>query len=97
MRALLAFTTQRIEDTIAGLRKSNSEYRLAEERHKELYEHIHPMIYRDRDITLAHCDRTEFREFLDHEFNIMAIQQEALYKQGWLDCVTILKKIGALA
>ena len=85
MRALLAFTTQRIEDTIAGLRKSNSEYRLAEERHKELYEHIHPMIYRDRDITLAHFDRMDFQEFL------------ALYKQGWLDCVTILKKIGALA
>ena len=97
MQALTAFTIQRIEDTIAELRRSNREYRLSEEKHTDLFQRIDPIIHRDGDTVLSARDRTEFREFLDHEFNIMAIQQEALYKQGWLDCVTILKKIGALA
>jgi len=90
------FVDNRLEEITANLRKTNGEYVKAFERYKELTGNVNDMIMRDKDILLAKCDRMDFREYLEKEFTIAAIEQQAIYKQGLRDCVAILKALGIL-
>jgi hypothetical protein len=33
---------------------------------------------------------------VQHEFTIAAIEQHAFYRQGWLDCAEMLKRLGVM-
>ncbi|WP_040196795.1 hypothetical protein [Candidatus Soleaferrea massiliensis] len=90
------FLDSRIEAIIRDLRKTNSEYAFAAERSKELYLNIEPVIHRERDITLCAADRLDFQEYFKQAFIVTAIEQQALYRQGYLDCVGLLSKLGIL-
>ena len=69
-----------------NLRKINSEYALAAEKSRILYDKIDPVINECNDL----------KEFLDHEFTKAALTQQQLYKQGYLDCVNLLKMLGLI-
>ena len=90
------FVNNRLKDIVANLRKTNGEYAKAAERQNELIENVNDIIMRDRDILLMECDRLDFQEYFEKEFTISAIEQQAIYKQGLRDCVTILKNLGVL-
>lgn len=90
------YLDSRIEEIAQNLRKTNSEYALAMEKGKELMENIDPIIHSERGITISAGDCLDFQEFLKQEFTSTAIIQQELYKQGYLDCVKLLKMLGVL-
>ena len=90
------FLDGRIEEIAQNLLKTNSEYALAVEKSKDLMENIDPIIHREREITISAGDCLDVQEFLEHEFTSTAIMQQELYKQGYIDCVKLLKMLGAL-
>lgn len=90
------FLDNRIEEIAQELLKINGEYALAVEKSKELMENIDPIIHCEEEITISAGDCLDFQEFLDHEFTANAIMQQALYNQGYIDCVKLLKMLGVL-
>lgn len=95
-QAILGFIEDRIESIAGTLRKTNGEYAQAVKMRKELHEKINPIITSKKQLTLDKCDFADFQEFLQQEFIIAAIEQPAFYKQGYLDCVDLLKRLGVL-
>ncbi len=87
----------RIEEIAQDLKKANSEYALAAEKSKELMENIDPILRCDKDIIISAGDCLDFQEYLGHEFACAAVLQQELYKQGYLDCVRLLKTLGVIA
>lgn len=90
------YLDSRIEEIAQDLRKTNSEYALAMKKCKELIKQIDPMLHSEGGIALTAGDCLNFQEFLKHEFTSTAIMQQELYKQGYLDCVELLKMLGIL-
>ena len=90
------FLNSRIEEIIQNLKQTNGEYALAVEQNKNLMESIDPIISRDRDIAISAGDCMNFRDFLNEEFTQTAILQKELYRQGYLDCVKLLKTLQIL-
>lgn len=92
------FLDGRIEEIAQDLRKTNAEYALAVDKLKRLYENINPIIIStNEELTITHGDCLDFKELLDEELTSTAIMQQALYKQGYLDCVKLLRMLGVLA
>ena len=91
------FISGRIDDISQDLRKTNTEYALATDKLTRLYENIHPIITStSEELTISRGDCIEFQQFLNEELTSDAIIQQALYKQGYLDCVQLLKMLGVL-
>ena len=95
-QAIIGFTEDRIEAIAGTFRKTNGEYAQAVKMREELYEKIDPIITSEKQLTLNQCDFADFKDFLQQEFIIAAIEQPAFYKQGFLDCVNLLKRLGVL-
>ncbi len=90
------YLNSKIEETVANLRKNNSEYALAAEKEKILLENINPILCRDRGVTISAGDCADMRDCLEQEFVQTAIMQQGLYKQGYLDCVKLLRTLGVI-
>ena len=90
------FIDDRMEEIAANLRKTNGKYALAVKMSKELMQKLDPIITSEKELTLYECDFLDFQEYLEHEFTIAAIEQAAFYRQGYLDCVDLLKELGVL-
>ena len=91
------FIESRIEEISQALRKENGRYALAEENSKLLYDHIDPIIQNQGGLTISAGDCENFREYFDKEFEVIAIMQKELYRQGCLDGVRLLVMLGLLA
>ena len=87
------FLDSRIDDIIKNLRETNGEYAIAVEKCKGLHENIDPIVYREEDITISGGDCMDFKGLFEHEFNMTAIMQQELYKQGYVDCIKLLKML----
>ncbi len=90
------FLCNRIEKTELDLRANNARYALLEERNRILSDNIEPIMSGDRDITISGGDRLDFREFFDNETDMNGLLRAAAYKQGYFDCVKLLKFLGIL-
>ena len=88
------FLNDRIDEITQDLLRTNGEYALAVEKSKKLMENINPIIHCKREIVICASDCIDFKEFLECEGSSAAILREELYKQGFLDCVELLKGIG---
>ena len=83
------FLDHRMEEIAQSLRSSNAAYSLAVEKSQFLFESIEPMVF-------SAGDCTNFREYFQLEMEAAAIMQRELYRQGYLDCVSLLVKLGLL-
>ena len=90
------FVINRLEEIAQDLRKTNGNYALAVRTREELKEKIDPVITSGREMTLDACDFMDIQEFLEYDLTATAIEQQAFYKQGYLDCVDLLKELGML-
>jgi hypothetical protein len=91
------FIASRIDDITKNLRKTNAEYALASDKLTRLYKRIHPIITStSEELTISHGDCMDFQQLLDEELTSAAIMQQALYEQGHLDCVKLLRMLGVL-
>ncbi len=62
----------------------------------ELWNRIDPIIMSKHELTLSPDDFQSFRQLFEHELTTAAIEQQALYKQGYLDCVELLEGMGVV-
>ena len=90
------FCDDRIDDLLRKLPASNAEYAVAEEKRMELYAALEPIFRAKGDITLSAPGCENFREYLDREASAAGIANDALYRQGYLDCVRLLRTLGIL-
>jgi len=90
------FLDGRIDDIMKDLRKTDGEYANAMEKTKDLYSNIESIIKSKKEILITGKDCSSFEELLDQEFTRTAIMQQKLYKQGYLDCVNLMKMLGVL-
>ena len=87
----------RIDMILRSLPHTNATYVLAEKKRSGLYELLDPILRSKEEITISPSDCENFREFVDREAEVESIAMEALYRQGYLDCVRLLRALGVLA
>ncbi len=90
-------TDDRLLDRVAeDLRKTDGAYALAAEICSELREKLDPVITSEKELTLDGCDFTDIREYIENESTVAEIEKRALYRQGYRDCVELLRGLGVL-
>ena len=95
--AISLFVQERIEAVNDELHRAHAEYALASEACKHLLGTIDPIICSKSDLKISAGDCFAFRTYLEHDMTRNAILEEALYRQGCLDCIRLLKALGVLA
>jgi len=91
------FMIARIEDKIRELYKANGEYALARNKARELIDCIDKIVLNEKEeLIISRSDCVNFKEYMESQFAEEAICQEELYKQGYLDCIVLLKRLGVL-
>lgn len=85
------FMSNMIEDTLSNLNLENTEYRRCRENEKNNMKAIS---------TILNKLSVEHKEVINrHEmdiFHISAFEQSYLYKQGYIDCIKLLKILGVI-
>lgn len=84
------FLNGRIEYVMQNLCKTNGDYALAMKKKKMLYQNIEPIIQRRGELNITAGDCMDFCEYFENDFTTAAILQQALYRQGYLDCAQLL-------
>ena len=93
--AISLFIHQRLDAITESLRQNNAEYALASERQKLLYgQLLDPILRGEGPLTLSSGDRAALRDYLEQEFVTNAVAEEVLYRQGFLDCIRLLRHLG---
>ena len=92
-----AFMCSRIESILTDLRKNHAGYAVAWTKRRELYDLIDPILRSEGGLTIAHGDCQNLRDDMEQDFITIAVMQEELYRQGYLDCVKLLRTVGVLA
>lgn len=87
---------RRLDEIICGLKNTNPHYALANDICSRLYEAIDPIITHRGELTICAGDCANISDYLEHETARDAIIQEALYLQGYLDCVQLLSMLKIL-
>ena len=85
------FLSSMIEDTLYDLNLENTEYRKCRENERNNVEIIEAILNK------LPAEDKEFME--EHEmdiFHISVFEQSQLYKQGYIDCVKLLKILGVI-
>ena len=90
------FVYSRIESIMNDLRKNHAEYAVAWSKRRELYDLIDPILRAEGSLTLAHRDCQNLQDDMEQDFITIAVMQEELYRQGYLDCVKLLRTVGVL-
>ena len=90
------FVYSRIESIMNDLRKNHAGYAVAWTKRRELYDLIDPILRSEGSLTIAHGDCQNLRDDMEQDFITIAVMQEDLYRQGYLDCVELLRTMGVL-
>ena len=96
-KLLLHFRDDRINAVVRSLPEVNAEYAVADQNRKALRELLDPILDSPIPRTISPADCMNFREYLDQDACAEGIAQEELYRQGYRDCVYILRSLGVLA
>ena len=94
--AISLFVQERIEAVNSELHRAHAEYALASEACKHLLDTIDPILNAKTELRISAGDCFAFRTYLEHDMTRNAILEEALYRQGYTDCIRLLKALGML-
>lgn len=94
--AISMFIQERIEEIVGKLHRTHAEYALANAACRHLLDTIEPIILSQTDLQISAGDCFALRSYFDNELTQNAILEEALYRQGYLDCIRLLSELGAL-
>ncbi len=95
-RNIYDFLDARMEEIARELKDTNGEYASELERQEALMENLGSIIYREEGIFVGAEDCLDMQEYLDHQHTAAAILQRQIYRQGCLDCIVLLKRLGVL-
>ena len=91
------FLNNRMDEIFTGLLQTNAEYALTYRRYEHLCELTDPVVCQRKDIEISGEECDSFMERAEQRNVLESICQRECYKQGYLDCITLLKMLGALA
>ncbi len=97
MEQFWEFISDRIGEISDKVLETNSEYALSREQSNAIYERLEPILNSETDLTINQGECSDFNTLLDNNVFSEAIMEQELYKQGYLDCVYLLKGLGVLA
>ena len=89
-----AFMYSRIESILTDLRKNHAGYAVAWTKRRELFDRLDPIFRTEGSLT--HADYQAVQDYMEQDFITIAVMQEELYRQGYLDCVELLRTMGVL-
>jgi hypothetical protein len=61
-----------------------------------LHKNVNSIINREEEITISAGNCIDFKKLFEHKFESASIVQKELYKQGYLDCIKVLKMLGVI-
>ncbi len=85
------FMSCMIEDTLSNLKSENEEYGRCMENKRNNVKKIGEILNK-----LPSEDKKFMESYEMDAFNIAAIEQRHLYKQGYMDCIKLLKILGVI-
>ena len=91
------FINSRMDFIFADLLQNNVEYALTYRRYGHLCEFTDPVVCQRKDIEISGEECDSFIEHAEQRNVLESICQRECYKQGYRDCITLLKMLGALA
>ena len=91
------FLNSRMDFIFANLLQNNVEYALTYRRYGHLCELTDPVVCQRKDIEISGEECDSFIERAEQRNVLESICQRECYKQGYRDCITLLKMLGALA
>lgn len=80
-----------IEDTLSNLKAEDAEYGSCRENERNNVKKIGEIFNK-----LSSDDKKFMENHEEDVFNIAAIEQRHLYKQGYIDCIKLLKILGII-
>ncbi|MPM54046.1 hypothetical protein SDC9_100819 [bioreactor metagenome] len=88
------FLSGRMDEIISSLKENNTEFALSAERSSQLLDDINWLMSNtERTIALSPEDCMNVHEFFEQELTQEGIMQQELYKQGYLDCIKLLRML----
>ena len=78
------------------LREKDKAFALAQDKSVEYFERVEPFLTAEGDCTFTAADAGNLRDLFNNEVELEDIFQRFLYRQGFLDCVTLLRMLGVL-
>ena len=88
---------ERMNQVKADLPHTHPEFAYVINQCNDLLEIIDPIINRNQDITVCAEDLKDIRAYIDGLDKQYVILEEVLYRQGFFDCICLLKDLGVLA
>ncbi len=85
------FMSCMIEDTLSNLKAEDAEYGSCRENERNNVKKIGEILNK-----LPSDDKKLMENHEEDVFNIAAIEQRHLYKQGYIDCIKLLKILGII-
>ena len=90
------FLNSRMDFIFADLLQTNAEYALTYRRYEHLCELTDPVVCQRKDIEISGEECETFLERAEQRNVLESICQRECDKQGYLDCITLLKMLGIL-
>ncbi len=85
------FMSNMIEDTLSNLKLENTEYRKCQENERNNVKTVAVILNK-----LSAEDKEIMNKHEMDIFHISAFEQSYLYKQGYIDCIKLLKILGVM-
>ena len=90
------FIYSRMDEVFRVLSESDPELAVALVKREKLHSEVREIISSDTNLTITAGDCRGLRECLEQDTAVGAILQRAMYRQGYLDCVYLLRSLGAI-
>jgi len=90
------FIYSRMDEVARSLPERDADFALALEKQKALHNEVREIITSNKGLMITAGECEGLRECLEHEAAVGSILQQAMYRQGYSDCVALLRMLGAL-
>lgn len=90
------FLDERIEEIYSHMRTTIPEYARAFQQRKELFGIIDDLMSDEHSGTLTENERHRLKEYMERDFIATSIEQQQFYRNGYWDCVELLKYLKIL-
>lgn len=91
-----AFLEKRIGQIRKDLLEKDIDYALTKHKYETLADQVDPILFGDTDLEITGGDRMNLNEFYELIELKSFLENLALYRQGYMDCIKVLKSLGVL-
>ena len=89
------FIRLRVDDVYRELSKRSVEFAMALHELERLQRELSPLLFCQTSLFITAGDCQALRECLEQETAVSAVLQQAMYRQGYLDCMELMRMLRA--